>query len=446
MTSALNPAPDQTDPHDIHAEETLLGMCLISKHAVEAVAEHGLDPEDFYRPAHQMIYEAARHLADTGQPVSVPAVNAELVRRGHSIQTGGAPKLVDLSSDVLPPSSAPYYARQIIDQSRLRRALQGARRAAQIAFEGRGDVDELIELIDAEMQAATAPRGTDVDGFVDLGDVLPDVIDDLQNAPEEGDRVELPYKDLDALTSGIEPGEVFVVAGRPGMGKTTLGLDAARHIAIRNGQPVAFFSLEMSRKELATRMLCAESRVPLHTMKERLMTEDDWARMADARARMAAAPLKIDDSPNTTTAHIRARLRGMQRAGAPAQLVVVDYLQLMKAPGRSDNRQQEVSDISRELKLIAKEFEVGVIVAAQLNRGPEQRTDKRPMVSDLRESGSVEQDADVVILLYREDVYDKDSPLAGIQELIIGKHRAGPTTTVEVGFHGHLCRAVDLAA
>lgn len=445
MSTALNPADGQTDPHDIHSEETVLGLCLISKKAVEDVAALGLLPEDFYRPAHATIYETARHLADSGKPVSVTSVNAELVRRGQSMATGGTMTLVELSTDTLSPAQATYYANLIIEQARLRRALQGARSSAQIAFDGRGDTDELIGRIAAEMETATAPRGTDDDGFVTLGSVMPSVIDRIETPDEDVDRVRLPYLDLDALTNGIEPGEVMVVAGRPGMGKTTLGLDAARHAAIRQGLPVAFFSLEMSKEELATRMLVAEARVPLHAVQTGNLEDADWERVSAANARMADAPLMIDDSANTTTSHIRARLRGMART-TPARLVVVDYLQLMKAPGRSDNRQQEVSDISRELKLIAKEFGVGLIVAAQLNRGPEQRTDKRPMVSDLRESGSVEQDADMVILLYREDEYDKESPRAGLLDLIIGKHRAGPTTTVEVGFQGHYCRATDLAA
>jgi replicative DNA helicase len=433
-------------PHDIPSEQAVLGMCLISKRALEDVAAHGLAPEDFYRPAHQIIYETARHLADEGKPVTVASVSSELTKRGQLLAVGGTVTLVELSSDAMSPATATYYANLVIDQARLRRALQGAIRAAQLASEARGDVDDVIGMIAAEMEAATAPRGTTEDGFRSLDDVLPDVIDELETPIGEVDRVPLPYGDLDALTGGVEPGEVIIVAARPGMGKTTFGLDAARHAAIRHKLPVAFFSLEMSESELVKRMLVAEARVPLRTMQERLMTEPDWDRVNDARARMSDAPLMIDASPHTTTAHIRARLRGMARntpgKPGPARLVVVDYLQLMKAPGRSDSRQQEVSDISRELKLIAKEFGVGIIVAAQLNRGPEQRQDKRPMVSDLRESGSVEQDADMVFLLFREDVYDKESPRAGLQDIIVGKHRGGPTSEVEVAFQGHYCCAV----
>ena len=442
--SALNPDDHENDPRDIPSEETVLGLCLVSQYAIEAAAEFGLTTEDFYRPAHQMIYEAARHLADSGNPVSVASVNAELVKRGQSTVTGGAVKLIELSSDTLAPRQVTYYANLVMEQASLRLALKGARTSAHAAFNGRGEVADTIDFIAATMEKATAPRKTASDGFVSLGEVMPAVIDRLEKPDGERDRVELPYLDLDALTGGIEPGEVLVVAGRPGMGKTTLAQDAARHAALRRGNPVAFFSLEMSSEELATRILCAESRVPFHAMNNGLMNDADWDRVRDATQRMADSPLMIDDAPNTTTAHIRARLRGMARTN-PARLVVVDYLQLMKAPGRADSRQQEVADISRELKLIAKEFGVGLILVAQLNRGPEQRADKRPMVSDLRESGAVEQDADMVILLFREDAYEKESPRAGEADLIVAKHRGGPTADVTVAFHGHLCRLTDMA-
>ncbi|WP_236574565.1 replicative DNA helicase [Nocardiopsis sp. FR26] len=433
-------------PHDIPSEKVVLGLCLISKRALEDVAAHGLLPEDFYRPAHQAIYEAARHLVDMGKPVSAESVNAELARRGESVATGGILTLIELTENTLSPATAVYYANLVINQARLRRALQGAIRAAQIASEGRGDVDELIGMIAAEMEAATAPRATNDDEFMALGDIIPNVVDLLEKPDEATNAVPLPYGDLDALTAGLEPGEVMVVAGRPGTGKTTFAQDAVRHAAIRHNIPSVFFSLEMSKEELTLRVLCAESRVPLHTMKSRLLDEPDWERIRDARKRIADAPLMIDANPYTTTAHIRARLRGMARPApgkpGPARLVVVDYLQLMKHPGRPENRQQEVSDISRELKLIAKEFGVGIILLAQLNRGPEQRQDKRPMVSDLRESGSVEQDSDMVVLLFREDVYDKESPRAGEQDIIVGKHRGGPTAEVTVAFQGHYCCAV----
>lgn len=449
--TALNPTDSTEVPNDVPSERAVLGVCLTSRRGLEEAAAHGLVPGDFYLPAHQAIYAAARHLADCGKPATVESVNAELGRRGQSTVTGGVLELADLASGAQSPATAVYYANEVINQARLRRALQGAIRAAQIASEGRGDVDELIGMITAEMETATAPRGTHEEAFAPLGDVLPTVVDLLEKPDEASNTIPLPYADLDALTVGGEPGEVIIVAARPGMGKTTFAQDAARHAAIRHNIPTVFFSLEMSKEELAMRVLCAESRVPIHTMKSRLLQESDWARIRDAHQRIADAPLLIDENPYTTTAHIRARLRGMARPGAngpgPARLVLVDYLQLMKHPGRSDNRQQEVSDISREIKLIAKEFGVTVILLAQLNRGPEQRQDKRPMVSDLRESGSVEQDADMVFLLFREDVYDKESPRAGEMDIIVGKHRGGPAgVDVTVAFHGHYCRAVDMAA
>ncbi len=435
---------DRRIPHDIDAEKIVLGACLMSRRAVEQVADMGLEPAHFYRPAHATIYDTARGLVDAGKPVDATSVNAELVKRGQSVAAGGTLYLVELVESVPSVANAGYYADIVIAQARLRRGLQAALRAAQICSEGRGEVDDLLDAVASEMQAATMPTHGD-DSFTSLGDLMPGVIDTLERDPADTDRVSLPYKDLDALLNGAEPGELIVVAGRPGMGKTTLGMDAARKTAIRHQLPVAVFSLEMSAPELATRILCAEAQVGLGRLQRRELSEDDWERVRAANGRMGEAPLMIDDSPRVTVQHIRARLRGMARTD-PARLVVIDYLQLMSSPGRVESRQQEVSDISRGLKLIAKEFGVPVILAAQLNRGPEMRHDKKPVVADLRESGSIEQDADVVVLLYREDVYETDSPRSGEQDLIVGKHRAGPTATVTVAFQGHYCRAVDMAA
>ena len=252
------------------------------------------------------------------------------------------------------------------------------------------------------------------------------------------------FTDLDRLTNGLHPGQLIVLAARPAIGKSTLGLDLARSASIRHGMASVIFSLEMARNEITMRLLSAEARVALHHMRSGTMSDDDWTRLARKMSEMAGAPLFIDDSPNMSMMEIRAKCRRLKQRH-DLKLVVVDYLQLMTSGRRVESRQQEVAEFSRSLKLLAKELEVPVVAISQLNRGPEQRTDKRPMMSDLRESGSIEQDADVVVLLHREDAYERESPRAGEADLIVAKHRNGPTSTVTVAFQGHYSRFVDMA-
>ncbi|NEE34134.1 replicative DNA helicase, partial [Streptomyces sp. SID7982] len=280
-------------------------------------------------------------------------------------------------------------------------------------------------------------------------DIMEGALDEIEAiGSRSGEMTGVPtgFTDLDALTNGMHPGQMIVIAARPAMGKSTLALDFARAASIKNNLPSVIFSLEMGRNEIAMRLLSAEARVALHHMRSGTMTDEDWTRLARRMPEVSAAPLYIDDSPNLSMMEIRAKCRRLKQRN-DIKLVIIDYLQLMQAGGskRSESRQQEVSDMSRNLKLLAKELEVPVIALSQLNRGPEQRTDKKPMVSDLRESGSIEQDADMVILLHREDAYEKESPRAGEADIIVGKHRNGPTATITVAFQGHYSRFVDMA-
>jgi replicative DNA helicase len=253
------------------------------------------------------------------------------------------------------------------------------------------------------------------------------------------------FADLDRLTNGLHPGQMIVIAARPAVGKSTVALDVCRSASLHNNLASVIFSLEMSRTEITMRMLSAEARVPLQKMRKGMMDEDDWTRLARTMGDVNNAPLFIDDSPNMTLMEIRAKCRRLKQRHQ-LKLVVIDYLQLMTSGKRVESRQQEVSEFSRALKLLAKELEVPVIAVSQLNRGPEQRTDKKPMISDLRESGSIEQDADMVILLHREDMYEKESPRAGEADFIVAKHRNGPTDTITVAFQGHYSRFVDMAS
>jgi replicative DNA helicase len=276
---------------------------------------------------------------------------------------------------------------------------------------------------------------------------MPGALDEIEAIGSRGGvmtGVPTGFVDLDTLTNGLHPGQMVVIAARPAIGKSTLALDLARAAAIKHRLATVMFSLEMSRNEITMRLLSAEARVPLQAMRTGQLGEDDWTRLARRMSEVVDAPLFIDDSPNMSMMEIRAKCRRLKQRH-DLRMVIVDYLQLMTSPRRVENRQQEVSEMSRSLKLLAKEVDVPVVAISQLNRGPEQRNDKRPLLSDLRESGSIEQDSDVVILLHREDAYERESPRAGEADMIIAKHRNGPTTTVTVAFQGHYSRFVDMA-
>jgi replicative DNA helicase len=283
--------------------------------------------------------------------------------------------------------------------------------------------------------------------YVALSEIMPGALDEIEAIGSRGGGVTgVPtgFADLDALTNGLHAGQMIVIAARPAIGKSTLALDFARAAAVKHGMATVMFSLEMSRNEVTMRLLSAEARVSLQHMRTGQMGDEDWTRLARRMSEVVDAPLFIDDSPNMSMMEIRSKCRRLKQRH-DLKMVIIDYLQLMSSPRRVENRQQEVSEMSRSLKLLAKEIEVPVIAISQLNRGPEQRTDKRPLLSDLRESGSIEQDSDVVILLHREDYYEHESPRAGEADLIVAKHRNGPTATVTVAFQGHYSRFVDMA-
>ncbi|MDE3723451.1 MULTISPECIES: replicative DNA helicase [Nocardiopsis] len=435
---------ERTPPHDIQAEQSVLGGMLISKDAITQVVEI-IRSADFYRPAHQIIYDAVVDLFSRGEPVDVISVNAELTKRGEVTRVGGALYLHTLTEAIPTAANAGYYAKIVSDRAILRRLVEVGTRIAQIGYAGDGEVDDLVDHAQAEIYKVAEKRtGED---YVALADIMPGALDEIEAiSSHDGTLTGVPtgFADFDALTNGLHPGQMIIIAARPAVGKSTLALDFARAASIKNDLTSVFFSLEMGRNEIVMRLLSAEARVPLHTMRSGLMTDDDWARLARRMGEVANAPLFIDDSPNMSMMEIRAKCRRLKQQH-DLKLVIVDYLQLMSSPGRVESRQQEVSEMSRSLKLLAKELEVPVVALSQLNRGPEQRTDKRPQVSDLRESGSIEQDADMVILLYREDVHDKESPRAGEADIIVAKHRNGPTADVTVAFQGHYSRFVDMA-
>ncbi|MCU1420034.1 MAG: dnaB, partial [Mycetocola sp.] len=435
---------DRTPPHDMLAEQSALGGMLLSKDAVADVVE-SVRGVDFYIPKHEIIFDAILSLYSHGEPTDVITVTDELIKTGELSRAGGADYLHTLTRLVPTAANAGFYASIVAERALLRRLVEAGTRIVQMGYAGEGEVLDLVNTAQAEIYGVTG--STTAEDYVALNEAVGTAFEEIEAANgTDGKMVGVPtgFAEMDDLTNGFHGGQLIIVAARPALGKSTLALDFARAASIGNDQPSIFFSLEMGRSEIAMRLLAAEASVPLQSMRKGTVDQRDWNKLAAVRGRINDAPLYIDDSPNMTLVEIRAKCRRLkQRVGL--KLVVIDYLQLMTSGKRVESRQQEVSEFSRALKLLAKELQVPVIALSQLNRGPEQRADKMPAISDLRESGSLEQDADMVILLHRESAYEKDNPRAGEADLIVAKHRNGPTRTVTVAFHGHYSRFADLA-
>ncbi|MBS2539764.1 replicative DNA helicase [Catenulispora sp. NF23] len=440
---------ERTPPQDIPAEQSVLGGMLLSKDAIAEVIEV-IKAIDFYKPAHELVFASILELYGRGEPADPVTVAALLTKKGDINRVGGAPYLHTLINSVPTAANAGYYAEIVKERAVLRRLVEAGTRIVQMGYSTDGsDVEQIVDAAQQEMYNVTEARTSE--DFIPLADAMEGALDEIESiSNRSGQMTGVPtgFHDLDALTNGLHPGQMVIIAARPAIGKSTLGLDLARSCSIKNGLTSVIFSLEMGRNEIIMRLLSAEARVALHHMRSGTMTDEDWARLARRMGPVSEAPLFIDDSPNMSMMEIRAKARRLKQRHN-LQLVIIDYMQLMQHSStnskRPDSRQQEVSEISRSLKLLAKELEVPVIAISQLNRGPEQRTDKRPMMSDLRESGSLEQDADVIILLHREDAYERESPRAGEADLIVAKHRNGPTANITVAFQGHYSRFVDMA-
>nr|WP_258905347.1 replicative DNA helicase [Actinokineospora sp. UTMC 2448] len=437
---------DRQPPQDLAAEQSVLGGMMLSKDAIADVIE-ALRPGDFYRPAHQVIYDCILDLYGRGEPADPIMVSAELERRGELRRVGGAPYLHTLIATVPTAANAGYYAEIVAEKAILRRLVEAGTRIVQLGYQGAegADVTEVVDRAQASIYEVTE-RSMSED-YVALEELLQPTMDEIDAiASRGGQSLGIPtgFADLDEITNGLHPGQMIIVAARPGVGKSTLGLDFARSCSIKHHMTSVIFSLEMSKTEIVMRMLSAEARIRLADMRGGRMSDEDWTKLARRMSEISEAPLFVDDSPNMTMMEIRAKARRLKQRH-DLRLVVVDYMQLMTSGKRVESRQQEVSEFSRQLKLLAKELEVPVVAISQLNRGPEQRTDKRPMLSDLRESGSLEQDADIVLLINRPDAWERDDPRAGEADLIIAKHRAGPTATVVVAHQLHYSRFADLA-
>ena len=435
-------ASDRTPPQDVRAEQSVLGAMLMSKDAIGDVSEI-VKGHDFYRPAHEQIFHAIVDLYGRGEPADAITVADELTKRGELGRVGGHIYLHELLSTVSIASNAAYYAEIVREKAILRRLVEASMKIAQLGYSGQGDV---AGIVDAAQQAIyEVAEGKASDDYEPLAALMEATLDEIEALSAHGIMAGVPtgFVELDELTNGLHPGQMVIVAARPGVGKSTLGLDLARSASIQHKLCSAFFSLEMTKTEIVMRLLSAEAQVPLHDIRKGRMSDENWSRIARKTAEVAEAPLFIDDSPNLTMMEIRAKARRLKQRH-DLKLVIVDYLQLMSSGKRVESRQLEVSEFSRQMKLLAKELEVPVVALSQLNRGPEQRTDKKPMLSDLRESGSLEQDADMVILLHREDMYNQNSERAGEADLIVAKHRNGQTRPVTVAFQGHYSRFVDM--
>ena len=434
----------RTMPHDDVAEQSVLGGMLLSKDAIADVVE-SLRASDFYKPAHETIYEAILSLYGHGSPADAITVADELKKRGELTRVGGAAYLHTLIASVPTAANAQYYAEIVKEHAIMRRLIEAGTKIAQLGYANETEVDALVDQAQAEIYAVT--DGNAKEDYVSFSEALEATmreIDANSNRPDGVYGVPTDFIELDELTGGLHGGQMIVIAARPGVGKSTLALDMARSAAIHHHMATVFFSLEMSRTELAMRILSAEGKISMGRLKKGDLDTEGWTNLATLQGRIDSAPLFIDDSPNMTLMEIRAKCRRLKQRN-DLKLVVLDYLQLMSSGKKVESRQQEVSEFSRSLKLLAKELDVPVIALSQLNRGSEQRTDKRPMVSDLRESGSIEQDADMVILLHREDMYNPDSDRVGEADMIIAKHRGGPTRTIPLAFSGKYSRFNNMA-
>jgi replicative DNA helicase len=435
---------DRVPPHDLQAEESLLGAMLLSRDAIASAVER-CKAEDFYRPAHGHVFDAICSLYAQGEPADPVTVADELRRADLLEATGGVGELIALQANTPAIANAARYARIVEEHSLLRRLISVASGIAEMGYSMPEDVAAAIDQAEAMVFQVAERRVTD--SLKPLRELLAASLDHLEALYNRGDSitgVPTGYTDLDEQLSGLQPSALVIVGARPSMGKTSFALGLAAHAAIVKKLPVLFFSLEMSHLEITQRLLCSEARVDSSRVRNGKLHEADWPKIVHAIGDLGEAPLFIDDNPNLTVMEIRAKARRLKsREGLG--LIVVDYLQLMSGRDAAESRQVEVSEISRGLKILARELSVPVVALSQLSRNLEARADKRPVLADLRESGSLEQDADVVLFIYRDEVYNKDSSDKGSAEIIIAKHRNGPTGMTQLAFLDHFTRFANMA-
>jgi len=424
-------------PHDIQAEQSVLGSIFINPDKMIEVTEH-LKPEDFYRPAHKILFKAMMSLADRGEAIDIVTVKSMLEANHELNLVGNVSYLVEIINAVPTSANAEYYAKIVAKKAQLRAIIGNLSDSIGNAYDEDMDIDEIIAK--TEQSLLKVSQSSNKGSFRPIHDVLLEnhtKIEERSNSSSEITGIETGFYDFDKLTTGLHEDNLIILAARPAMGKTAFALNIAQNVATKSGKPVAIFSLEMGDESLVERMLSAEGAIPNHHIRTGFLSTDEWERLVYAQSRLAEAPIFIDDSAGIRISDIRARARRLAQETSGLGLIVIDYLQLITGK-KTDNRQQEVSEISRQLKIIAKELKVPVIALSQLSRSVEQRQDKRPIMSDLRDSGSIEQDADIVAFLYRDAYYQDNADEqeeSNLTELIIKKNRHGSLGTVKLYFH-----------
>jgi replicative DNA helicase len=438
-------------PHSIEAESSVLGGLLLDNGAWDRVGDLLVD-NDFYRHEHKLIYAAIGTLINASKPADVITVNEQLQNQGKAEEMGGLVYLNSLAQYVPSASNIRRYAEIVRERSILRKLVSASDEIATNAFNPQGKaIDRILDEAEQKIFNIGEEGSRMKQGFQSMDTLVVELLDRVQEMadnPNDITGVPTGFYDLDRMTSGLQPGDMVVLAARPSMGKTAFAINIAEHVALNEGLPVAVFSMEMGASQLAVRVVGSIGRIDQGHLRTGKLSDDEWPRLTEAIEKLRTVSLHIDETPGLTPSELRANARRLARQCGKLGLIVVDYLQLMSGSGGSggDNRATELGEISRGLKMLAKELQCPVIALSQLNRSVEQRTDKRPMMSDLRESGAIEQDADIIMFIYRDDYYNKDSKDPGVAEIIIGKQRNGPTGTVRLTFLKNLTRFESLAS
>lgn len=435
---------DRTPPHNIEAEQSVIGAIFLAPQSFSTASEL-LMAEDFYRASHQRIFAAMMKLSDRGEPIDVVTVTTYLSNVKQLDEIGGVAYLTQVAESVPTAANIEYYSKIVEEKALLRRLIRAATDIVKSGFESEDAVEDALN--EAEKSILEVSSRNNSGAFQNIKDVLIDVYDKIEQLHEsKGDvtGIATGYRDLDRITSGFQKNDLIIIAARPSVGKTAFALNVAQNVAVNTDENVAIFSLEMGADQLVQRMLCAEGNIDSQRLRNGQLLPDDWGKLTMAMGSLSNAGIFIDDSAGIRVSEIRSKCRRLKQEHGLG-MIMIDYLQLISGSANSkENRQQEVSEISRSLKGLARELEVPLIALSQLSRNVESRTDKRPMMSDLRESGSIEQDADIVGFLYRDDYYDEDSEKENIIEIIISKQRNGPTGTVELAFVKEYNKFVDL--
>ena len=440
----VQPDAARTPPNHPESERSVLGAMLRSRQAAQVGIE-SLKPDDFYDPANREIFAAMKAISDESRPIDLVTVDEELTRRGKLDAVGGAAYLIELTQGVPSAANIQAYVRIVDEKATLRRLIAAAERIMQDSYSGQMENQEILESAEKAIYDITMRKGGEE--LQPIQPVLISTFEKIETLVKNHGRIEgVPtgYTQLDETLTGLHPGELVLVAGRPAMGKTSLGMNFVENAAIRAGKKAAVFSLEMPAEQLAMRMLCTEARVDMQRVRRGMIEDDEWERLCDALVSIGPASIYIDCTPGITVPEVRSKARRLQLEKG-LDLIMIDYLSLMSATGRNNSRQEEVSQISRTLKGMALELGVPVIALQQLSRAPTGRANHRPLLSDIRESGAIEQDADVVMFIHREDYYDPETPDKNIAELIIAKQRNGSLGTVKLGWKGEYTWFMDLS-